>query len=115
MTVYSRVGRTALQYGVRTTTIYTDPDAKSQHALSSPFAVNLGDPVAYLNGERIIKVAKEQGCDGIHPGYGFVCFLSTSHNVEHSAHLLLVEREFYLCEKLHRSRSCIHWSTMASY
>ena len=115
MTVYSRVGRTALQYGVRTTTIYTDPDAKSQHALSSPFAVNLGDPAAYLNGERIIKVAKEQGCDGIHPGYGFVCFLSTSHNVEHSAHLLLVEREFYLCEKLHRSRSCIHWSTMASY
>ena len=80
MTIYSRVGRTASQYGVRTTTIYTDPDGKSQHALSSPFAINLGDPAAYLNGERIIKVAKEQGCDAIHPGYGFVCFLSTFHN-----------------------------------
>ena len=67
-----RVGRTASQYGIKCTTIYTDPDAKSQHALSSPFSINLGDPSAYLDGERIIKVAKDNGCLGIHPGYGFV-------------------------------------------
>jgi 3-methylcrotonyl-CoA carboxylase alpha subunit len=70
--LHRRVGRTASQYGVRTTTIYTDPDAKSQHALSSAFAINLGDPSAYLDGERIIQVAKQHGCNGIHPGYGFV-------------------------------------------
>jgi 3-methylcrotonyl-CoA carboxylase alpha subunit len=57
---------------VRCTTIYTDPDAHSQHALSSPFAVNLGAPSAYLDGERIIKAAKEQGCEALHPGYGFL-------------------------------------------
>ena len=67
-----RVGRTAADYGIRTTTIYTNPDAHSQHALSSPFAVNLGEPSAYLDGDRIIQVAKEQGCQGIHPGYGFL-------------------------------------------
>ncbi|KAB8975995.1 hypothetical protein FH972_026874 [Carpinus fangiana] len=67
-----RVGRTASQYGVRITTLYTDPDAKSQHALSSPFAVNLGQPNAYLDGDRIIQVAKTHGCDSIHPGYGFL-------------------------------------------
>lgn len=67
-----RVGRTAAEYGVRTTTLYTDPDARSQHALSSPFAVNLGDPTSYLDGDRIIQVAQEQGCEGIHPGYGFL-------------------------------------------
>ncbi|KAL6711611.1 hypothetical protein ACN47E_004545 [Coniothyrium glycines] len=67
-----RVGRTASEYGIRTTTLYTDPDARSQHALSSPFAVNLGDPSAYLDGDRIIQIAKEQGCQGIHPGYGFL-------------------------------------------
>ncbi|KAL9085912.1 MAG: hypothetical protein Q9165_007395 [Trypethelium subeluteriae] len=67
-----RVNRTASEYGIRTTTLYTDPDARSQHALSSPFAVNLGSPTAYLDGDRIIDVAKEQGCDGIHPGYGFL-------------------------------------------
>ncbi|KAI4172481.1 MAG: hypothetical protein LQ343_003571 [Gyalolechia ehrenbergii] len=63
-----RVGRTAAEYGIRCTTMYTDPDAKALHALSSPFAVNLGDPSAYLDGERIIKAAKENGCLGIHPG-----------------------------------------------
>ncbi|KAL2353062.1 carbamoyl-phosphate synthase L chain, ATP binding domain-containing protein [Cryomyces antarcticus] len=67
-----RVGRTAAEYGIRTTTLYTEPDARSQHALSSPFAVNLGDPTAYLDGDHIIEVAKSEGCEGIHPGYGFL-------------------------------------------
>jgi 3-methylcrotonyl-CoA carboxylase alpha subunit len=67
-----RVGRTAAQYGIRTTTLYTDPDRHSQHALSSPFAVNLGSTDQYLNGQRIIQVAQEQGCQAIHPGYGFL-------------------------------------------
>ncbi|KAK3722936.1 hypothetical protein LTR37_002081 [Vermiconidia calcicola] len=67
-----RVGKTASQYGIRTTTLYTDPDRHSQHALSSPFAVNLGSTDQYLNGERIIQVAREEGCQAIHPGYGFL-------------------------------------------
>jgi 3-methylcrotonyl-CoA carboxylase alpha subunit len=67
-----RVGRTAAALGVRCTTIYTDVDAHSQHALSSPFAVNLGESSAYLDGEKIISVAKEQGCQALHPGYGFL-------------------------------------------
>ena len=69
---YRRVNRTASKHGIRITTIYTDPDTDSQHALSSPFAMNLGPPSAYLDGDRIIKVARENGCDGIHPGYGFL-------------------------------------------
>ncbi|KAF7194636.1 Methylcrotonoyl-CoA carboxylase subunit alpha, mitochondrial [Pseudocercospora fuligena] len=67
-----RVGRTASQYGIRTTTLYTDPDRHSQHALSSPFAINLGSTDQYLNGTRIIEVAKQNGCQAIHPGYGFL-------------------------------------------
>ena len=67
-----RVSCTASNHGIRTTTLYTNPDRASQHALSSPFAVNLGDPSAYLDGDRIISVAKEHGCQAIHPGYGFL-------------------------------------------
>lgn len=67
-----RVGRTAGEHGIRTTTLYTDPDAQSQHALSSPFNVNLGASNAYLDGDKIIEVAKAHGCDSVHPGYGFV-------------------------------------------
>ena len=66
------MARTASQYGLRTTAIYTDPDAQSQHALSTPLAINLGDPSAYLDGERIIAAAHDNGCDSIHPGYGFL-------------------------------------------
>ncbi|KAK2795205.1 hypothetical protein FQN52_006135 [Onygenales sp. PD_12] len=67
-----RVGRTASQHGIRVTTLYTDPDARAQHALSSPFAFNLGETAAYLDGDRIIEIAKREGCRGIHPGYGFL-------------------------------------------
>lgn len=67
-----RVGRTAAQHGIRVTTLYTDPDSRAQHALSSPFAYNLGSVSAYLDGDRIIEIAKREGCQGIHPGYGFV-------------------------------------------
>jgi 3-methylcrotonyl-CoA carboxylase alpha subunit len=66
------VNRTASGCGIRTTTVYTDPDRLSQHALSSPYSVNLGETSAYLDGDRIIQVAKENGCKGIHPGYGFL-------------------------------------------
>ncbi|KAL4920860.1 carbamoyl-phosphate synthase L chain, ATP binding domain-containing protein [Aspergillus aurantiobrunneus] len=67
-----RVGQTAAQHGIRVTTLYTDPDSRSQHALSSPFAFNLGSVSAYLDGDHIIEIAKAQGCQGIHPGYGFL-------------------------------------------
>ncbi|KAL4872463.1 hypothetical protein BDV12DRAFT_143810 [Aspergillus spectabilis] len=67
-----RVGQTAAEHGIRVTTLYTDPDSRAQHALSSPFAYNLGPVSAYLDGDRIIEIAKAQGCQGIHPGYGFL-------------------------------------------
>ncbi|KAJ5251661.1 hypothetical protein N7489_002071 [Penicillium chrysogenum] len=67
-----RVGRTAAERGIRVTTLYTDPDSRAQHALSSPFAFNLGSVSAYLDGDRIIEIAKKEGCQAIHPGYGFL-------------------------------------------
>ncbi|KAI9845745.1 MAG: hypothetical protein M1837_004578 [Sclerophora amabilis] len=67
-----RVARTASEYGIRTTTIYTEPDARAQHALYSPHTLNIGEPNAYLDGDRIIDIAKREGCKSIHPGYGFL-------------------------------------------
>ncbi len=67
-----RVNRTAAKHGIRTTTLYTSPDALSQHAHSSPFAFNLGPTAAYLDQEKILSIAKQQGCQAIHPGYGFL-------------------------------------------
>ncbi|KAF3913595.1 Dihydroorotase [Dactylellina cionopaga] len=67
-----RVHRTASKLGTTTTTLYTDPDAHAEHALVSPHSVNIGPPSAYLDIEKIVRVAKERGCDAIHPGYGFL-------------------------------------------
>jgi 3-methylcrotonyl-CoA carboxylase alpha subunit len=85
---------------VRTTTLFTDPDARSQHALSSPFAVNLGDPSAYLDGDRIIQIAKDQGCQGIHPGYGVVRSPQPPTATQLTG--TPVEREPSLCAEMHR-------------
>ena len=67
-----RINRTASSHGIRTTTLYTDPDARSQHAHCSPFSFNLGPTSAYLDQDKIISIAKQQGCQAIHPGYGFL-------------------------------------------
>ena len=67
-----RVNKTASQHGIRTGTVYTDPDALSQHAHSSPLAFNLGSTSAYLDQEKILSLAQEHGFQAIHPGYGFL-------------------------------------------
>ena len=79
-----RINRTASQYGIRATTVYTEPDARSQHVLSSLNAVNLGHTSAYLDGDKIIEAAKVHGCTGIHPGYGFVCLIAEGLPVHHT-------------------------------
>lgn len=79
-----RVNKTASKYGIKTTTIYTEPDARSQHALSSSNAVNLGHSSAYLDGDRIIEAAKVHACIGIHPGYGFVRVIMNSLLANHA-------------------------------
>lgn len=67
-----RVNKTAAKHGIRTTTLYTDPDAAAQHAHSSPRSFNLGTTAAYLDQAKILALAKDNGCQAIHPGYGFL-------------------------------------------
>ncbi|KAK4156754.1 carbamoyl-phosphate synthase L chain, ATP binding domain-containing protein [Chaetomidium leptoderma] len=68
-----RIARTAAAMGIRTTTLYTDVDAASQHARCSPHAIALGAASgAYLDGARIVQLAKQHGIGALHPGYGFL-------------------------------------------
>ncbi|KAJ1336070.1 3-methylcrotonyl-CoA carboxylase alpha subunit [Microdochium nivale] len=67
-----RINRTASRLGIRTTTLYTDVDANSQHANCSPHAIRLGAANAYLDGDRIVKLAQQHGIQALHPGYGFL-------------------------------------------
>lgn len=67
-----RINKTAKRLGIKTTTLYTEPDATSQHASCSPQSIGLGAANGYLDGERIVKLAKQHGIQALHPGYGFL-------------------------------------------
>ncbi|KAI1379920.1 carbamoyl-phosphate synthase L chain, ATP binding domain-containing protein [Hypoxylon crocopeplum] len=67
-----RINKTAKRLGIQTTTLYTDPDASAQHASCSPYSINLGAANGYLDGERIVRLAKQHGIQALHPGYGFL-------------------------------------------
>ena len=69
-----RIIRAGAGLGLRTVALYSEDDASSLHTRVADEALALtgsGVP-AYLDIERIIQLAKEAGCDAVHPGYGFL-------------------------------------------
>ncbi len=69
-----RIARGAAELGIATVAIHSADDAHSLHVRAADRAVALpgSGPAAYLDIAGIIAVAKAEGCDAIHPGYGFV-------------------------------------------
>jgi 3-methylcrotonyl-CoA carboxylase alpha subunit len=70
-----RIIRACQEMGIATVAVYSDVDAGSQHVALADAAVHLGPPApgeSYLRGDLIIAAAHDQGCDAIHPGYGFL-------------------------------------------
>jgi len=71
-----RVLRAASELDLRTVAIYTYEDRYSLHRYKADEAYQIGaddDPLKpYLDVEEILRVAKINGVDAIHPGYGFL-------------------------------------------
>jgi pyruvate carboxylase subunit A len=69
-----RIVRACAELGIKSVAIYTDADRHALHVKKADEAYNVGpDPVGgYLNAHRIVNVAVAAGCDGLHPGYGFL-------------------------------------------
>lgn len=69
-----RIARAAADLGITTVAVYSNDDAKSLHlrAADQAFALEGRGAAAYLDKEQLIGIAKETGCDAIHPGYGFL-------------------------------------------
>jgi pyruvate carboxylase len=71
-----RVLRAAAELGIRTVSIFTHEDRFSSHRYKSDEAYQIGeddDPLKpYLDIEAILEIAKLNGVDAIHPGYGFL-------------------------------------------
>ena len=70
-----RIAKAAAALGVETVGIYAPVDALSLHTRFTTEAREITgpDPVgAYLDAEAIVETAAASGCDGVHPGYGFL-------------------------------------------
>jgi acetyl/propionyl-CoA carboxylase alpha subunit len=69
-----RIARAAAERGLKSVAIYSDDDAASAHVKAADAAHALGasGPAAYLDIARVVAAAKSEGCDAIHPGYGFL-------------------------------------------
>ncbi len=69
-----RIARAAADLGIASVAVYSQDDSSSLHVRKADEAHALphaGAP-AYLDGARLIALAKETDCDAVHPGYGFL-------------------------------------------
>ena len=70
-----RIQRACRELDMETVAVYAQPDAEALHVQLATQAVCIGPARAadsYLNQDALLTVAKATGCDGLHPGYGFL-------------------------------------------
>ena len=70
-----RIIRACREMGIRTVAIYSEADKNALHKTLADEAVCIGPAPSnksYLNIKAILEAACLTGCDGIHPGYGFL-------------------------------------------
>ena len=70
-----RIIRTARRLGIASAAVYSDADRAAMHVALADEAFGIGPAPArasYLDGAKIIEVAKKSGAEAIHPGYGFL-------------------------------------------
>jgi acetyl-CoA carboxylase biotin carboxylase subunit len=70
-----RIIRTARRLGVRTVAVCSEADVDAPFVREADVHHVIGPASpreSYLNADRILEVAKREGIDAIHPGYGFL-------------------------------------------
>jgi acetyl-CoA/propionyl-CoA carboxylase biotin carboxyl carrier protein len=64
-----RVARSVHAAGLRSVSVYCEPDAGALHAARADAAVLVG---SYLDADELVAAARRSGAHSVHPGYGFL-------------------------------------------
>ena len=70
-----RIIKTARKMGIKTVSIYSDPDTNAPHVNMSDECVSIGGETSidsYLRIDKIIDAMKKSNAEAVHPGYGFL-------------------------------------------
>ncbi|MDZ4370406.1 MAG: carboxyl transferase domain-containing protein [Phenylobacterium sp.] len=69
-----RVARAAADLGIRSVSVWSEDDSTALHRRRTDADAPLKGvgPAAYLNAGALIEAARANGCDAVHPGYGFL-------------------------------------------
>lgn len=70
-----RVARTCRRLGIDYVAVYSQADRDAPHLDGAIASIPIGPAAAarsYLDAEKLIAVARDTGCEAVHPGYGFL-------------------------------------------
>lgn len=69
-----RIMQAATELGIEAIAVYSTDDVDALHVRKADMACSLtsSGARAYMDGEQLIGIALSNGCDAIHPGYGFL-------------------------------------------
>ncbi|MBI2557932.1 acetyl-CoA carboxylase biotin carboxylase subunit [Candidatus Woesearchaeota archaeon] len=67
-----RIIRACRELGIESTVIYSDEEKDSLAVKFADKSYNIGKSKNYLNIKKMVNIAKQTGCDAVHPGYGFL-------------------------------------------
>ncbi len=73
--IASRIIRACKKLNIQSVAVYSEADKEAPFVKEADHARLLGGPrvnESYLNAAKIIEIAKEEGAEAIHPGYGFL-------------------------------------------
>ena len=73
--IAARIIRSCQILGIETIAVYSEPDSNLDYLKQANKIICIGEASAtksYLNQDILLRIAREQDCEAIHPGYGFL-------------------------------------------